>query len=145
MPPAENFRAVISDLLAARDVINAVGGALRDANDDNRVLAARLLGNFSDDNAVFLVSEFVNDPLEELRFAAIDSLGRMGSQGGAMVLVSLLESPEREIRFAAMDALRELAMVSVVPDIQAVIEREGDPATADALRALVEDIQANGT
>ncbi len=136
---------MLVDPADTRDVINAVGGRLRDEDDDNRVLAARLLGNFSDDNAVFLVSEFVNDPLEELRYAAIDSLGRMGSQGGAMVLVSLLESPDREIRFAAMDALRELAMVSVVPDVQAVIEREGDPATADALRALVEDIQANGT
>lgn len=136
---------MLVDPADTRDVINAVGGALRDTDDDNRVLAARLLGNFSDDNAVFLVSEFVNDPLEELRYAAIDSLGRMGSQGGAMVLVSLLESPDREIRFAAMDALRELSMLSVVPDIQAIIDREGDPATADALRALVEHIQANGT
>ena len=143
---ASAFRAAaaLADPGELRPVINAIGAGLRDEEVPNRVLAAQLLGQFNDSLAVLSLSQVVNGPEPEVRYAAISALGRTRNHDAVGTLLALLEDPDREIRLAAVDALRELNLVAAIDGVQAQISRETDPVSAEALQGLVEHLQSNG-
>jgi HEAT repeat protein len=125
-------------------VLNAIIGRLRDEELSNQVLAATLLGKFSNDNAVLGLSQAVNEPIPELRFATIAALGATRHPGAANVLLALFDDNDREIRVAAATAMGKLAMITTVPDLEAAAERATDPATAEALRKAIELVKQTG-
>lgn len=137
--------AALADPNDLRPVINAIGAGLRDDDVGNRVLAAQLLGQFNDSLAVLSISQVVNGPDAEVRYAAISALGRTSNGDAAGPLVALLEDPDREIRLAAVDALRALNSTIAIPGVQAQISRESDPVSLEALTALLEHLQTHGS
>jgi HEAT repeat protein len=136
--------AALADPSDLRPVINAIGAGLADDEIPNRVLSAQLLGTFSDARAVISISQVVNGPEPEVRYAAIASLGVTGHPDAVGTLLALLEDPEREIRLAAVDGLRSLNMVSAIMGVEAQIGRETDPASLDALSILLVELQTDG-
>jgi len=136
--------AALADPANPGSVVNSIGGQLRDESVANRVLAAQLLGDFGNDAAILLLTQVVNDPVEEVRYAAISALGQTGERGAGMVLVGLIEDPTRDIRLAAIEALRTLNLRSMVPDLDAVASREQDAVTLEALQALIAELNASG-
>jgi len=135
----------LADPASPRDVINALAGRLRDEVLSNRVLAARLLGEFSNENAVVVISQVLYEPEPELRYAAIDSLGRTQLLSAGSVLVGLLEDPNRDIRLAVIDALARMNLRGVVPELEVAVEREQDPTLRESIRGLIAQLNASGT
>ncbi len=127
-----------------RPVINEITAGLRDEEIANRLLAAGLLGRFDSPLAVLAISQVVNGPVAELRYAAITALGETGNADAVGTLVALLEDPEREIRLASVEALRLLSLRAAVPGVEDQIGRETDPETIEAERALVEELTTRG-
>ena len=136
--------SLLADNASTRSVLNAIIGRLRDEELSNQVLAATLLGKFSNDNAVLGLSQAVNEPIPELRFATIAALGATRHPGAANVLLALFDDNDREIRVAAATAMGKLAMITTVPDLEAAAERATDPATAEALRKAIELVKQTG-
>jgi HEAT repeat protein len=136
--------SLLADNASTRSVLNAIIGRLRDEELSNQVLAATLLGKFSNDNAVLGLSQAVNEPIPELRFATIAALGATRHPGAANVLLALFDDNDREIRLAAATAMGKLAMITTVPDLEAAAERATDPATAEALRKAIEIVKQTG-
>jgi HEAT repeat protein len=136
--------SLLADNASTRSVLNAIIGRLRDEELSNQVLAATLLGKFSNDNAVLGLSQAVNEPIPELRFATIAALGATRHPGAANVLLALFDDNDREIRVAAATAMGKLAMITTVPDLEAAAERATDPATAEALRKAIEIVKQTG-
>ncbi len=128
-----------------RPVINAIGAGLRDDELANRVLAAQLLGQFNDSLAVLSISQVVNGPDAEVRYAAITALGVTQHGDAVGPLMALLEDPDREIRLASVEALRVLNRVTAIPGIEAQIARESDTVSLQALQSLIEHLSANGS
>lgn len=137
--------AMLADPANPRDAVNAIAAQLRDPDLGNRVLAAQLLGQFGTDTAIILISQVINDPVIEVRYAAIDALGRSRNLGAGAVLISTLEDPDRNVRMACVAALRQLNLRGTIPDVQAAVAREQDPATAAALQELLQALQTSGT
>lgn len=136
--------AALADAGNVNDIINRIGGQLRDEVIANRVLAAELLGGFESDRPILLLTQVVNDPVEEVRYAAIAALGATGERGAGMVLVGLLDDPSRDIQLATIESLRALNLRSMVPDLDAVASRVQDPVLLEALQALIADLNASG-
>lgn len=143
---ASAMRAAVQlvDPLAPREVISAVSGQLRDEVPANRVLAARLLGGFSEDSAVLLLSQVVNDPDMELRVASIEALGRTGIRGAGLVLIGIVEDPDRNVRLVAINALRALNLRSLATEIEAAAARSPDPVTVEAMLEAARWLNQNG-
>lgn len=137
--------ALLADPAAPREVISAIAGQMRDEVASNRVLAAELLGGFSDDSSVLLLSQFVTSTDLDLRFAAIDALGHTGLRGAGMVLLGLIEDPDRGTRLAAIASLRTLSLRDMVPDMQGAAARDQDPVSSAALLETIDWLLANGS
>lgn len=136
--------ADLADPADLRPVINAIGAGLRDEDVSNRVLSAQLLGRFTDSLAVLSLSQVVNGPEPEVRYAAISALGTTRHPDAVGTLLALLEDPDREIRLAAVEALRTLNMVTAIGGIEAQMARENDPVSAEALQGLIDHLSQNG-
>ena len=136
--------SLLADNASTRTVLNAIIGRLRDEELSNQVLAATLLGKFSNDIAVLGLSQAVNEPIPELRFATITALGATRHPGAANVLLALFDDTDREIRLAAATAMGKLALKSTIGDLQAAADRSSDPVTAEAIRKAIETVQQTG-
>lgn len=134
----------LADPADTRPAINGISAALRDESVDNRAFAVEQLGYFSEPLAVLTLSQVVNAPEPEVRFAAIRATGATGHQDAVAVLTGLLEDPERDVRIAAIEALRDLNLRAAIPQIEANIPRDPDPVTSEMQQELVQDLQANG-
>ena len=136
--------SLLADNASTRSVLNAIIGRLRDEELSNQVLAATLLGKFSNDIAVLGLSQAVNEPIPELRFATIAALGATRHPGAANVLLALFDDNDREIRLAAATAMGKLALKSTLQDLDAAAGRAADPATAEAIRKAIETVKQTG-
>lgn len=136
--------SLLADNASMRTVLNAIIGRLRDEELTNQVLAATLLGKFNNDIAVLGLSQAVNEPVPELRFATISALGATRHPGAANVLLALFDDSDREIRLAAANAMGRLALKSTLGDLESAADRATDPATADAIRKAIEVIKQTG-
>lgn len=136
--------AALANPAELQPVINAIGAGLRDEEIPNRVLSAQLLGQFTNSLAVLSLSQVVNGPEPEVRYAAISALGHTRHPDAVGTLMALLEDPDREIRLAAVEALRTLNMVSAMMGVEAQLARETDPVSQEALQGLLDHLSTNG-
>lgn len=136
--------SLLADNASTRTVLNAIIGRLRDEELSNQVLAASLLGKFSNDIAVLGLSQAVNEPIPELRFATIAALGATRHPGASNVLLALFDDNDREIRLAAAIAMGKLALKSTITELQAAADRASDPATAEAIRKAIDTVKQTG-
>ncbi len=106
---------------------------------EERIAAARRLGELPDRRAVLALLEALGDPSPRLRAEAARSLGRLGYRSLARAsLLQRLEDPDPDVREAAATALGRLQDSWAIPALRALAETEH---TAQVRRAAWEALR----
>jgi len=143
-------------LLGASDVdlTAPLIGLLADPDADLRIQAALALGERQTPEAIAALIGALSDPDVNVRFHAIEALGRTRAGDAVDALADIAEKDDFFLVFPAIDALSRIRDARVAPRLlpllrrgdvtEAVADALGDLGGADAVRPLVDVLNATG-
>src|SRR5262249_17883018 len=136
-------------------VIRALGGALRDEDQDIRQEAALALGILNGTTEMPALVNTLKDPDAGVRGAAATAIGKIGTTEDGRALIPLLSDESAQVRNRVMQAVGVLKVKDAGPALRqlyeanrrkegglrilAALSRIGDPAQADLFQELVQD------
>jgi beta-lactamase regulating signal transducer with metallopeptidase domain len=130
-PPVGAAEPAAQDLPAQETIdtgriVQALIGALKDANVEVRRAAVRSIANFEDRSAIPALREALRDADAEVRAHAIEALGDLHDAASADAIAALIKDPNRDVRSHAIEALTDLELTEAPAGLLEAL-RDSDP------------------
>lgn len=127
-------RALESLKAFSKDLVEPVIELMHDEDEEIRLLALVVGGNFEDDRCVEPIIRLLGDPDWWTRATAVETLGRIGDPRAVPHLLKLLD--DEEARWTAIDALKEFKDPKVIEPISKLLSNPAPEIRTAALEAL---------
>jgi len=106
------------------------------------IYCLRFVHNEASVTLLIAVLSDVENTEARLRRESTVTLGKIGDPAALPALIKALSDPDPHIRWRAAQALANVAGESILPELEAALQREDDPFAREQMERIVERLQA---
>ena len=126
------------------EILQLLGGALKDDNWSVRWACAEALAMLNDQAAIPVLSARIDDPSWIVQVAVVRALAELGAPEVAAKLALLLKSSHKAVREAAAEALGEMGEAQAIPALGETLKRDADEFVRFAALRAIHQLDPSG-